>query len=929
MTPRPSSAAARLTWRTVLLAAAAGLLFAAAALAGRRAMPAPLDASYLAFANPSSLAVGPDGLILVNDSGDRRVVGFDLAGDLRFVVPGRRRSGYGFYNGRAIGFGSDGGFFIDDVPLDRATGNAERERLLSFGPDGASRGVAYAKAFTAEESADVTRRMIYTQATASGVAWFFPDAAGAWRLEGLDPAGKPLEARGFGGYDVYAAVDAAVDGAGAAYFLERSGQVRRAAAAGEPEPWFDNSAGLVRFPVSLTVAADGSVYVLDGKRSIVRIKAGPAGPTASVVLDAALAAAAGYDKPLALPAFWPMADGSLFVVNETASEIVVFPASGGYRAWSGARLTGYFVWLRRATLTALTMAVFFLAAALIMYYLKIFGSRARLLLKQLSILIPLTAAAAVGIAWSVYLEMNKRMEDQIADRLRHVAQLAAGRIDAAAVDRIDPSTARLEDLAASEDFLGVSAALDAAVNFNEDVWDANLFPYVYIRRGGAWYILGGFEYVELYPNAFAKPEFAAALDKGESIFYRYADSYGSWLSAMAPLERADGSPAAVVEASMGGDFIDELGRQALVRVSLGTAGLLAALVAVFALFNWMLLRSVAALRRGAERVSGGDYDVKVAISSKDEIEELGDAFNAMSGQVKDYVQRLARLNEANSRFVPTQFLSQLGRDSITEIGLGDQVLTDMTVLFSDIRAFTSLAERLGPTATIDLLNDYLARIGPAVRASDGFIDKYIGDAVLALFPRRPADAVSAAQAMMAALDDFGAELASRGEPVVDAGFGLHSGPLMLGIIGEAERFEGTVIADAVNLASRLESLTKFYGVRAILSADVKAGLHGPGTPLRFLDVVQVKGKTKPVRIFELIGPGDGLKEAKLAAAAEYVRGFEAYRLGRAEAAAAGFAAALAVCPDDPPSLLMVERCRRYAADGFPAAWRGVMEFHEK
>lgn len=216
---------------------------------------------------------------------------------------------------------------------------------------------------------------------------------------------------------------------------------------------------------------------------------------------------------------------------------------------------------------------------------------------------------------------------------------------------------------------------------------------------------------------------------------------------------------------------------------------------------------------------------------------------------------LAKINTAYGRFVPQEFLHLLGRDSIVDVKLGDQVQQRMTVLFADIRSFTSLSEGMTPKENFEFLNQLLSEIGPLIREHQGFIDKYIGDAIMALFPRGADDAVQAALAMLAKLEQFNAS--HTFEAPIKMGIGLHTGSLILGTVGEVERMETTVISDAVNTAARLEGLTKQYQVDLLISkatlndlTDAAAYQH------RFLDKVRVKGRQKPVEIYEFFGADD-------------------------------------------------------------------------
>ncbi len=212
---------------------------------------------------------------------------------------------------------------------------------------------------------------------------------------------------------------------------------------------------------------------------------------------------------------------------------------------------------------------------------------------------------------------------------------------------------------------------------------------------------------------------------------------------------------------------------------------------------------------------------------------------------------IENINNAYERFVPREMLSFLGAASIVDVGLGDHTEVEMTVLFADIRSFTQLSEQMTPDENFRFINAYLHHIGPVARRHNGFIDKYIGDAVMALFPSGPDDAIRAARDMMRALREFNVQEA-RATPI-DIGIGIHTGMLMLGTIGEARRMEATVIADAVNLASRLEGLTREHGVHIITSEQSLAGVADRSAyPHRYLGTVQVKGKARAVQIYEVL-----------------------------------------------------------------------------
>jgi class 3 adenylate cyclase len=245
----------------------------------------------------------------------------------------------------------------------------------------------------------------------------------------------------------------------------------------------------------------------------------------------------------------------------------------------------------------------------------------------------------------------------------------------------------------------------------------------------------------------------------------------------------------------------------------------------------------------------------------------GEATNSyfQSKRLKEAKEHLLKLNTAYERFVPHEFLKTLGKDSIIDVQLNDQVQKRMTILFSDIRLFSNLSESMTPEENFRFINSYLNQMGPLVRENHGFIDKYIGDAIMALFDRRADDAIAAAIIMLVRLEAYNQGRQRAGYRPIQIGIGINTGNLILGTLGEENRMEGTVISDAVNAASRLEGLTKHYGIPLIISEHTFNDLENPASyAIRFIDRVLVKGKSEPISIYEVFDtdPSD-MRKAKL------------------------------------------------------------------
>ncbi len=221
------------------------------------------------------------------------------------------------------------------------------------------------------------------------------------------------------------------------------------------------------------------------------------------------------------------------------------------------------------------------------------------------------------------------------------------------------------------------------------------------------------------------------------------------------------------------------------------------------------------------------------------------------------LRNVSALMDALARFVPTEVLVHLKRRSIVDVRLGDGVRVDMTVMFADIRSFTSLSEKLTPEETFRFLNSYLSRMEPIIKRHGGFIDKYLGDGILAVFSRGADDGVRAALELDAALIIYNGHRARSGYVPVDIGIGIHTGSVMLGTVGGADRMQGTVVGDAVNLASRIEALTSHYGTRILISEQTRGRLASPSDfPIRLVDRVVVKGRVAPVTLYQVLPPSE-------------------------------------------------------------------------
>jgi predicted ATPase/class 3 adenylate cyclase/tRNA A-37 threonylcarbamoyl transferase component Bud32 len=284
--------------------------------------------------------------------------------------------------------------------------------------------------------------------------------------------------------------------------------------------------------------------------------------------------------------------------------------------------------------------------------------------------------------------------------------------------------------------------------------------------------------------------------------------------------------------------------------------------------------------------------------------------------------------DAQARFVPKQFLESLSRPSIVDVRLGDHVRKSMTVLFSDIRGFTPLVEHMRPEEHIGFINEYLRHMEPPILRAGGFVDSYIGDAIMALFDGASGgadEALEGAVGMARGLAALNEERRTAGATPLRVGIGLHTGPLTLGTIGGPERMKCGVIGETVNLASRLEALTKTYDSTLLVSDHLVASLKRNDVPaMRVVDRVRMRGSAIPVTVHEVIDAElPALQALRRAGLQAYDRGLEAYYARRFGDAIEALEAARRAWPDDPAAARYLVRARQLARERVADDWTGV------
>ena len=297
--------------------------------------------------------------------------------------------------------------------------------------------------------------------------------------------------------------------------------------------------------------------------------------------------------------------------------------------------------------------------------------------------------------------------------------------------------------------------------------------------------------------------------------------------------------------------------------------------------------------------------------------------------------RLTRLFE---KFVPKGFLERIAPEGLESLRFGTAESDEATILFSDIRSFTDLSEPLSPQELMDFLNDYLKMMNMSIMVNHGFVDKFIGDAVMAIFDRTEQssndarNALNAGMGMLQVLGTMNQKRRRQGQVPISIGIGIHTGPVVFGTLGFEERMDSTVLGDAVNLASRLESLTKYYGASLLFSDQTfdALGDEKENLLIRKIDTVMVKGRKQAVTIYELFN-SDSLEvqSAKKMVMQSLEEPLSLYRQKKWMEAEQLFTDLARNQPLDSLPTIYVERCQNLLKNPPSDDWAGVHVFNQK
>ncbi|MGH2563785.1 MAG: adenylate/guanylate cyclase domain-containing protein, partial [Ginsengibacter sp.] len=300
-------------------------------------------------------------------------------------------------------------------------------------------------------------------------------------------------------------------------------------------------------------------------------------------------------------------------------------------------------------------------------------------------------------------------------------------------------------------------------------------------------------------------------------------------------------------------------------------------------------------------------------------------------EAREREEAMRRIYEVTAKFVPYEFIGSLGHKVITDVKLGDLVEKVVTVLFTDIRDYTSLSEQMTPEENFQFVNAYNEIMGPVIRNHNGFVNQYLGDSIMALFTGSTEDTLNAAIQMQLSIREFNIKRIQKKLPAIKMGVGMHTGPLIMGITGDKDRLDATTISDTVNTASRIESLTKYYKAAILLSEFTFELIPHPELfHLRYLGKVQVKGKQSAIGIYECFNSnGDDQVNKKEKTLSAFNEGMHHYLNRSFNKAVTCFKSVVDINPKDLTTQFFLDNSNRLLQNGIPENWSGILEMSNK
>ncbi|MDR2072898.1 MAG: adenylate/guanylate cyclase domain-containing protein [Spirochaetaceae bacterium] len=564
---------------------------------------------------------------------------------------------------------------------------------------------------------------------------------------------------------------------------------------------------------------------------------------------------------------------------------------------------------------AFVLGIFSFLMGLYILIVHILDRYISLFIKQTILIIPIIIIAFIVFYTIMFEFMEEQLYQEIHNKLNIASTISAKLINGDEVD----SLRTIRDFKTAT-YRSLSQTLRDICGDNQDEWNKAYYAAIYkiVENRLFWLAQSNDEINMFRPYAYIEEgtgEYELA-SQGKPFVNIVPYIYGTWAYSNAPIRNTAGKIIGIIEIGMDMTSYEiSLFKQQRELIVVGTFICLVILF-VLAVIIFIIIKYLSNISKVLEDIGKGKHDSRVTYRARDEIGNLSSGLNFMAEELQKQFSQISSLNASTIRFVPLQFMKQLGVSDITKMKLGDHVQRNLTVLFFDIRAFSINSEMMSANENFVFINTVLGIAGPIIRKHNGFVDKYLGDAVMALF-------INAKDAMRAGIELY-QDLVLNNETKVkiggdgiNIGVGIHSGSVMMGIVGENERLSSTVISKNVNLASRLESLTKQVRSGMLVSMDTLNAVSGSEKEFqyRFIGMIRAAGVNEVVGVFDVLDALPPLvRKRRIATRRVFESGVRKYHTKDYRAALQRFKKVVEADPEDACARICLEETKRRLQD---------------
>jgi len=565
------------------------------------------------------------------------------------------------------------------------------------------------------------------------------------------------------------------------------------------------------------------------------------------------------------------------------------------------------------------LGILALIAGLCILFIGILNFYVSLFVKQTVVIIPLLIIAFIVVFTVTFNIMTERLNTLLFDEMTGFAVLSSKLING---DDIDSITS-IKDFH-SDEYKRILTFIKEIIGYNADKWNRSYYAAIYKGDHFEYVVAISCEELNLFrPVEALEGEDYEAFMSGQALTFIFEEYNGDWAAAEVPIYNSSGKIVGMFE--IGLDMTGhEIGNANLKRdVAFIVAAVCVIILLTLCILLSLIIKQLSAVGKVLHNIASGDRTARVSYVARDELGRVSHGLNSMAEELHHQFDRITRLNESTIRFVPVQFMEHLGVSDITKMKLGDNVQRDISVLFFDIRYFSVNSEMMTARENFDFINKILGIAGPIIRKHNGFVDKYIGDAAMALFING-IDAVRAGIELYQTLVVDTNTQVTIGVDGINIGVGIHCGSVMMGIVGENERLSSTVISANVNLASRIEGLTKQTGSGLLITRDTLNQLAGHENEFnyRFIGMVQAAGVNEVIGLFDMLDAlSPEVKQSRLATKEVFESGVRKYHMKDYATAVQRFEKVIAADPQDICAMQHLEDAHKHLKNpGLPSVF---------